>query len=69
MRPDPTPVEIPLPSLPDEAAVALHDFLNEVLLRFESHYFAQIHRFCEDQFANKLTPSPPHRPPSGDDPF
>jgi len=54
MPPDSMPVEIRLPPLSDEAAVAFHDFLNEFLLLVESHYFAQIHRFYQDPFSNNL---------------
>ena len=68
MRHDSMPVEIHLPTLSDEAAVEVHDFLNEFLLLVESHYFAQIHRHYQNQFSNNLGQSPPHSHPSGDDP-
>jgi hypothetical protein len=64
MKSDSMPVEIHLPSLSDEAAVEVHDFLNELLLLVESHYFAQIHRHYQNQFSNNLGQSPPHRHPS-----
>jgi hypothetical protein len=54
MKPDSRPVETQLPPLSDEAAVAVHDCLTEFLLAFESRYFAQIHRFYGEQFANNL---------------
>jgi hypothetical protein len=68
MRPDSMPVEIHLPTLSDEAAVAFHDFLNEFLLLVESHYFAQIHRHYQNPFSNNLGQSPPFRQPSDDAP-
>lgn len=68
MQSDSMPVEIHLPSLSDEAAVAVHDFLNEILLLVESHYFAQIHRHYQNQFSNNHDQSPPHHHPSDNDP-
>ena len=62
------PVEINLPPLSDEAAVAVHDVLSAFVLHIESHYFAQIHRYYQDQFANNLSVPPPLRQPSVDDP-
>ena len=67
MKPNAMPAKIDLPPLSDEAAVAVHDVLREFVLRFESHYFAQIHRFYQDQFANNLGEPPPLRQPSVDD--
>ena len=32
------------PDLPDEAAVTLYDLIVELMIGFESRYFAQIHR-------------------------
>lgn len=69
MHPDSMPVEIHLPTLSDEAAVAVHDFLNEFLLLVESHYFAQIQRHYQNQFSNNLGLSPPLRHPTDDDPL
>lgn len=37
------------PDLPDEAIVAIDDFLTEFQIRFQSHYFAQMHRYYHDQ--------------------
>ena len=68
MKPDSMLAEIHLPPLSDEAAVAVHDVLNEFLLFVESHYFAQIHRYYQDQFADNLGQLPPLRQPSVDDP-
>lgn len=67
MKLDAMPVEFDLPPLSDEAAVAVHDVLCEFVLLIESHYFAQIHRYYQDQFANNLG-EPPIRQPSVDDP-
>ena len=67
MRPDSMPVEIHLPSLSDEAAVEVYDFLNEFLLLVESHYFAQIHRFYADRsFDRVVQPSRLVDPPDND---
>ena len=40
MKPNAMPVEINLPPLSDEAAVAVHDVLSAFVLHIESHYFA-----------------------------
>ena len=42
------------PELPDEAIIALNDFLEEFYIRFQEHYFAQMHRYYHDQ----LRPDP-----------
>jgi hypothetical protein len=67
MKPDSMPVEIHLPPLSDEAAVAVHDVLNEFVLLVESHYFAQIHRYYQNQFADNPSQSPPLRYASEND--
>ncbi|MGB8517266.1 MAG: hypothetical protein WCD45_05185 [Gallionella sp.] len=36
-----------LPPLSDEAAVAVQDFLQELVFRFEGHYSGQIFRYYE----------------------
>ena len=57
-----------LPPLSDSAAVEILDFLHELLLRFEAHYFAQIHRFHDQQ--RDIRVNPPVAPqPDEDDPF
>jgi hypothetical protein len=61
MKNDSMPFEIHLPPLSDEAAVAVQDVLNEIILLVESHYFAQIHRYYQDQFTNNPSQSPPLR--------
>ena len=37
------------PDLPDEAVVAIDNFLTEFLTRFQDHYFAQMHRCYHDR--------------------
>jgi len=53
------------PDLPDEAVIAVNDFLEELYTRFQNHYFAQMHRYYHDEFATD--PSSP--PPLNDPPF
>jgi hypothetical protein len=36
------------PELPDDAVIAINDFLEEFYTSFQNHYFAQMHRYdCE----------------------
>ena len=57
-----------LPPLSDSAAVEILDFLHELLLRFAAHYFAQIHRFHDQQ--RDIRVNPPVAPqPDDDEPF
>jgi hypothetical protein len=55
------------PSLPDEAVVALNQFLETFYTHFQNHYFAQMHRHYHER--------PPPRdhdqmpPPLDDPPF
>jgi hypothetical protein len=37
------------PDLPDEAVVAIDNFLTEFLTRFQDHYFAQMLRYYHDR--------------------
>jgi hypothetical protein len=37
------------PELPDEAIIAINDFLEEFYVRFQEHYFAQMHRYDHDR--------------------
>ncbi len=37
------------PDLPDEAVIALNDFLEELYTHFQNHYFAQMHRYYHDR--------------------
>ena len=68
MRTDSTPVEIRLPPISDEAVVEIHDFLNDFLRLFESHYSGQIHRFYADRSFDTLVHPHPHTRPRDDDP-
>ena len=43
------PMSSQLPTLSDEAAVQILEFLHEMVFRFEARYFAQIRRFCNQQ--------------------
>ena len=57
-----------LPPLSDSAAVEILDFLHELVVRFEAHYFGQLHRFHEQQ--RDLRINPPVAPrPDEDEPF
>ena len=56
------------PELPDEAVVALHQFLEDFYNEFQNHYFAQMHRWYHeprqhqqdnDQLPLPLDDSPP----------
>jgi hypothetical protein len=40
-------IVINLPPLSDEAAVAIHNALQDAIDRFESQYFVQIHRYYQ----------------------
>ncbi len=40
---------IDLPPLPDEAVVALMDFLHEIVFQFEGRYFGQLQRYYADR--------------------
>lgn len=33
------------PELPDEAVIAINDFIEAFYTRFQNHYFAQMHRY------------------------
>lgn len=54
---------ISFPELPDEAVVALNDFLEELYARFQNHYFAQMHRYDHDRPRDKQIPLPLNDPP------
>ena len=40
-----SPQPFDFPELPDEAIIAINDFLEEFYIRFQEHYFAQMHRY------------------------
>ena len=44
-RPDP----FDFPDMPDEAIVAIDDFLSEFQTFFQNYYFAQLHRYYHDE--------------------
>lgn len=39
-------------ALPDEAVIAINDFIEELYTRFPNHYFAQMHRYDHDHRAD-----------------
>jgi hypothetical protein len=58
MNDDPDPFQFP--ELPDEAVVALNNFLEELFTQFQNHYFAQMHRYYADlpepdRYTNPMT--------------
>lgn len=46
------------PELPDEAVVALDQFLEDFYTHFQNHYFAQIHRWYHAIEQRHHAPSP-----------
>jgi len=63
---DPDPLVFP--ELSDEAVVAINDFIEVFYTRFQSHYFAQLHRYYHE----RLDPpayNDPIAAPLGDPPF
>lgn len=55
MTPERDPAPLSWPELPDESVVELHCLLNDFLMRFESHYFAQIDRYFRERSRESLT--------------
>jgi hypothetical protein len=61
------------PDLPDEAVIAINDFIEELYTRFQNHYFLQMHRYDQqhrhqhDPYLQQI-PLPLTVPPS-DPPF
>jgi hypothetical protein len=51
----PTPGNIPMPRLSDDAVIQIHDFIHHVLDQFEARYGDQIHRFYQDLYDDGLT--------------
>jgi hypothetical protein len=43
------PDQLNFPELPDEAVAALSDLLDVFYVRFQDHYFAQLHRYYHDR--------------------
>lgn len=56
------------PELPDDAAIAINDFLEEFYTRFQNHYYTQMQRY--DQLRPDLDRCNGQMPlPLGDPPF
>jgi hypothetical protein len=56
------------PELPDEAVIAINDFIEEFYNRFQNHYFAQMHRYDHAR-PDRDTCSVQIALPLGDPPF
>jgi hypothetical protein len=50
------------PELPDEAVVALNDFLEDFHTAFQNHYFVQLHRWYHPQRPDDDQPPLTHDP-------
>lgn len=48
-RKQPANIRLRAPQLDDEAVVEIHEFLEDLMTRFENRYFAQLHRSREDR--------------------
>ena len=64
---DPLP-ELPLPHLCEDCAVAILDFLYDLLTVFESRYGNQIRSYYDDRSCHNLI-EPDHNRPADDPPF
>ena len=68
MHADARALRISRPPLCDEAAVEIHNFLEELLDLFETEYGRQIERYyVQRSQAHIIEPTPP--PPTDDPPF
>jgi hypothetical protein len=69
MGPDSDPFVFP--DMPDEAVAAIHEFLEELYLRFQNHYYAQMHHWYHepDEPEPHHDPMPSPSPPPNDPPF
>ena len=56
------------PDSPDEAIVAIDDFLSAFQTRFQNYYFAQLHRYYQDEHEEN-DPFPQMTLPLSDPPF
>ncbi len=55
---------IDFPELPDEAVIAINNFLEQLYARFQNHYFAQMHRYYHDHPQDRDDdPAPPLNDP------
>jgi hypothetical protein len=57
------------PDMPDEAVAAIHEFLEEFYLRFQNHYFAQMHHWYRESDEPEARHDPDASPPPKDPPF
>jgi len=65
-NPDPTSVKLHLPVLDDDTAVAICNFLGDLVDHFDTHYGAQICRFYAQQdntHTRQPLPNNPDDPP------
>jgi hypothetical protein len=59
-RQDPDAYPYALPTLSDEAAVEIQNFIEYVLDQFDVHYAPQVRRFYQDRAEhNMVRPTPP----------
>jgi hypothetical protein len=58
---------IPMPTLSDDAAVQIQDFIHHFLDLFEARYGDQIHRYYDDRSAHNMIRS--DMPSTTDPPF
>jgi hypothetical protein len=47
-HPNDDPNLFAFPELPDEAVIAINDFIEAFYTNFQNHYFAQMHRYEHD---------------------
>lgn len=57
------------PDMPDEAVVAIDQFLETFYLHFQHHYFAQMHRWYHALDEREADRTPPPTLPLKDPPF
>jgi hypothetical protein len=69
MDPDTDPFVFP--DMPDEAVAAIHEFLEELYLHFQNHYYVQMHRWYHEPDGPEADhdPMPSPSPPLKDPPF
>lgn len=63
------PDRFAFPDLPEEAVVALDQFLEAFYHRFQNHYFAQLHRHYNDTHQRQRYNDPMPSSPLDDPPF
>jgi hypothetical protein len=57
------------PDMPDEAVVAINQFLEDFSRHFQNHYFAQMHRWYHALDERESKRGPPPTIPLKDPPF